>query len=157
MKIELHAIGKHGFPFVDEGIKMYQQRIDRYVRFEYFIHPDVKNVASLSESERKKRESKLLLDNIIEGDYIVLLDEKGKLLSSRELSLFVQQRMNAGNKTVKFMIGGAYGFSEDLYLRADQKISLSKLTFPHDLVRLVFIEQLYRSLTIIKGEKYHHD
>jgi 23S rRNA (pseudouridine1915-N3)-methyltransferase len=117
---------------------------------------DIKNSRHLSADQQKEREGKAILDQVSTGDELVLLDVDGTELSSPGLAGWIQKRMLAGTKQVVFVVGGPYGFSEDVYKRADSKISLSRLTFPHQLVRLIFIEQLYRAMTIIKGEPYHH-
>ena len=157
MKIELLIIGKNNFSFVDEGVRTYEDRLSRYVKFERRQVPDLKNAAALSVPERRTKEGLLFLSLIEPSDFVVLLDEKGKEHTSKSFAAFLQAKMNSGIKCLKFVVGGPYGFSDELYARANEKISLSKLTFPHDLVRVIFVEQLYRAFTIIKGEKYHHD
>lgn len=156
MKIKLVTIGKTHQSFVDEGVTEFEKRIVKYIPYEKLELPAVKIPVGISVEEHKKKEAPVLLKAINEGDYLVLLDERGRNYNSVEFSAQLQKMLNRGPKSVCFMIGGAYGFDESLYKRANEKIALSSLTFSHQLVRLVFAEQLYRALTIIKGEKYHH-
>lgn len=157
MKIELITIGKNSFPFVNEGIQTYVERTTKYIRFEIKYLSDIKNNVSLNVEARKNKEYELLKKEITPSDFIVLLDQKGKAMTSLDFAGYIQQKMNSGIKDIKFFVGGPYGFADELYQLNYDKISLSKLTFPHDLVRVIFVEQLYRALTILKGEKYHHE
>ena len=141
---------------MNELISEYQKRLGFYVNFELTIIPDIKNTKHLSEEQQKEKEGELILKKCNKGDYLILLDEKGKSYSSLNFSSFLQSKMNAGLKRVIFVIGGPYGFSEAVYQKANEKISLSKMTFSHQMVRLFIIEQLYRSFTILKNEPYHH-
>ena len=156
MKITLLMVGSTDRKYLNEGIEDYQKRLIHYLPFEMRVVPDVKNSRHLTEDQQKEREGKAVLEQVGTGDELVLLDVEGTEFSSTGMAGWIEKRMLAGAKQVIFVIGGPYGFSEALYKRADSKISLSKLTFPHQLVRLLFIEQLYRAMTIIKGEPYHH-
>ena len=139
------------------AIKEYVERTRHYIPFEMEVVSELKNTKSLSESQQKEREADLLLRAFQPGDFIVLLDEHGKEYRSIEFARQLQNTMSAGGKDIIFIIGGAYGFSDEVYARADGKISLSKMTFSHQMVRAIFAEQLYRAFTIIKGEPYHHE
>ncbi len=138
------------------GCDIYRGRIPHYTPFAHEIIPALKNTKALSENQQKEKEGIILLAKINESDYVVLLDEEGKEFTSKQLANFVQQRMLSGVKRVLYITGGPYGFSDSLYKRADMKLSLSKMTFSHQMVQLIFLEQLYRAYTIIKGEPYHH-
>ncbi len=156
MKIELWAIGKTSFPYLEEGFSIYQKRLGRYLKFTWTVFSDVKNAKNLSEQELKKKEGQLFLDKIRPQDALILLDENGKQYSSVDFSNFLQRQLLSPQKRLIFIIGGAYGFSDDVYQRANFKISLSKMTFSHQMVRLIFVEQLYRAMTILNNEPYHH-
>ena len=156
MKIKLLFIGKDDAEMFQQSIDFYSKKIQFYNPFEMIAIPYLKNTKSLSEAEQKKKEGESILKKIENSDYVVLLDEHGKEKKSIEFSLFIQQNLNSGIKSLIFVIGGAYGFSEEIYQRANQKLSLSQLTFPHLMTRLVFVEQLYRSFTILRNEPYHH-
>lgn len=156
MKIKLLAIGKTDDAYLVTGIEKFINRLGHYIPFEMAIIPDVKQGGKMTADKLKEEEGKLLLQKIQGGDMVVLLDEKGKLFSSPEFSVFLQKKMNAGISTLVFVIGGPFGFSTQVYERANDSLSLSKMTFSHQMVRLFFTEQLYRAFTIIKGEKYHH-
>ena len=142
--------------FVAEGVKEFEGRIKKYVSYERIELPVVKISPETSPFELKKKEAIILLKQISDGDYLVLLDENGKIYNSVEFASQLQKMMNRGVKNICFMIGGAYGFDQSVYDRADSKIALSAMTFSHQLVRVIFAEQLYRGLSILKGEKYHH-
>ena len=157
MKIVLLTVGKTTAKNIVSGIEMYTERIRHYVPFELVSIPDLKSTAALSADQQKVREGQGIITALNPGDRVVLLDERGEMLTSRQFAQRFQQRMSAGVKRLVFVVGGPYGFSEEVYARADARLSLSAMTFPHDLVRLLFIEQLYRAMTILKGEKYHHD
>lgn len=157
MKITLLVIGKTDEPYLETGIAKYVGRLEHYVPFELKVIPDIKNRKTLSEAQQKKLEGELLLAQFQPGDSIVLLDENGKTFSSRNFSKWIENQMNTGCKRLVFVIGGPYGFSQEVYERANSKISLSEMTFSHQMVRLIFVEQLYRAFTILKGEAYHHD
>ena len=156
MKIKLIAIGKTDSKDLQPLIEEYSKRLSFYVSFNFEIIPDIKNAKNLSEKQQKIAEGNELLKRIEKSDTIIILDEKGKTFSSVEFSVFLQKKMNSGLKNLIFIIGGPYGFSEEIYQRANAKISLSTMTFSHQMVRLFFIEQLYRGFTILKNEPYHH-
>ena len=137
-------------------IEEYQKRLSFYSKFDLEIIPDSKNVKNLSESQQKEKEGELILAKITPTDQLILLDENGKTFSSVGFSFFFQKKMNSGVKTLVFVIGGPYGFSDTVYAKAQGKISLSLMTFSHQMVRLFFIEQLYRGFTILRNEPYHH-
>lgn len=157
MKIKLLAIGKTDDKSLQALIGTYQERLKHYVKFELAIIPDIKNAKNLSQKQQKEKEGLLLLSKLQAGDQLVLLDEKGRDFRSVEFSNFLQKKMNSGFKQLVFVIGGPYGFSEEVYQRAQGKISLSKMTFSHQMIRLFFTEQLYRAFTILKNEPYHHE
>ena len=157
MKIKLIAVGKTNAKYLVEGEKEYEKRLKHYTKFEEIIIPDVKQSGKLSENELKKKESQMILGKLENSDHVILLDDKGKLYSSLQFSEFLQQKMNSGLKSLVFVIGGAYGFSDELYQIANSKFSLSKMTFSHQMVRIIFKEQLYRGFSILRGEKYHHE
>lgn len=156
MKIKLLFIGKLQADTFQEALSQYIKKINHYIPFEQVAIPYLKTGKTISQDEQKKLEGELILKKISANDYVVLLDEKGKQLTSVEFSSFVQQQANAGFKNIVFIIGGAYGFSSEVYQRKDQAISLSKMTFPHIMTRLIFAEQLYRACTILNHEPYHH-
>ena len=156
MTIKLLAIGKTDNKNLQSLIEDYQKRLSFYIKFDLEILPDIKNVKNLSESQQKEKEGELILAKITPTDQLILLDENGKTFSSIAFSEELQKKMNAGLKTLVFVIGGPYGFSEAVYAKAQGKISLSALTFSHQMVRLFFIEQLYRGFTILRNEPYHH-
>lgn len=156
MTIKLLAIGKTDNKNLQSLIEDYQKRLSFYIKFDLEILPDIKNVKNLSESQQKEKEGELILAKITPTDQLILLDENGKTFSSVAFSEELQKKMNAGLKTLVFVIGGPYGFSEAVYAKAQGKISLSPLTFSHQMVRLFFIEQLYRGFTILRNEPYHH-
>lgn len=157
MKVKLICIGKTGKKFLEDGENEYMQRVKYYVQIERVEIPDLKNARKLTFEQIKQMEGKEILSKIGSGEQLILLDERGSLLSSVEFSNFVQQRFNAGGKALVFVIGGAYGFSPEVYEAAHGKISLSKMTFSHQMIRIIFFEQLYRAMTILKGEPYHHE
>lgn len=157
MKIILLQTGKTNEKYVSEGIEVYSARIKRYSGFEIITVPDVKNSGYMSEQELKAKEGKKILESVREGDYLVLLDERGREFRTTEFSAWLEKKLNQPGKRLIFISGGAFGLSEEVYSKADMKISLSKMTFPHQLVRLIFVEQLYRALSIMKGSPYHHE
>lgn len=156
MTIKLLAIGKTDDPALQDLTEMYIKRLLFYNKFEVEIIPDIKNAKNLDENQQKQKEGELLIAKLTTSDYVVLLDENGTQYSSEDFSVFLQKRMNSGLKQLIFIVGGPYGFSEELYRRADSKLSLSKMTFSHQMVRLFFVEQVYRAFTILKNEPYHH-
>jgi 23S rRNA (pseudouridine1915-N3)-methyltransferase len=156
VKITLIQFGKTHFDFVNEGFDVFEKRLKHYTKFEQLTLELPAKLRSADGEQVKKAEGELLLKKIQPTDYLVLLDEKGSTFSSREFAAMLQKTANTQNHCV-FVIGGAFGFSKEVYDRANTKISLSKMTFSHQLIRLIFIEQLYRSFTILKGEPYHND
>ena len=157
MTIRLLTIGKTDSKQLEELISIYEKRLSHYVKFEFDIIPDIKNSKNLSEEQQKQKEGELILKQVTPSDFLIVLDENGKQFSSVEFSNLLQKRMNSGIKNLVFVIGGPYGFSNEVYLRANSKISLSKMTFSHQMVRLFVVEQIYRAFTILKNEPYHHD
>jgi 23S rRNA (pseudouridine1915-N3)-methyltransferase len=156
MQIKLIAIGKTDDKQLLQLIEQYQKRLKHYIKFDLDIIPDIKNVKNLSEKQQKEKEGDLILKKINSTDILVLLDENGKQFSSVDFSSYLQKKMNAGIKQLVFVIGGPYGFSETVYQKAQGKISLSKMTFSHQMIRLFVVEQIYRGFTILKNEPYHH-
>ena len=156
MQIKLIAIGKTDSSELERLISVYQNRLAHYVRFSFEVIPDLKNTKSFSEKLQKEEEGKLILSKIMPTDRLILLDENGKEMNSIGFSNFLQKQMNSGLKQLVFVIGGPYGFSEAVYKKAVGTLSLSKMTFSHQMVRLFVIEQLYRGFTILKNEPYHH-
>ena len=157
MKIKLLAIGKTDNKELLQLIQVYQNRLKHYIKFELEIIPDIKKVKNLSENQQKIKEGELILKQLQSADELILLDEKGKEFRSIEFSKYLQKKMNSGIKQLVFVIGGPYGFSEEVYKKSKGKISLSKMTFSHQMVRLFIVEQVYRAFTIIKNEPYHHE
>lgn len=156
MKIQLILIGKTTENYLIEGFSLYEKRINNYIDFKTTVIPELKNAKNLSFELIKKQESELILKQITNNDFVVLLDENGKNNNSVEFAKFINSQMLKSIKNLVFIVGGAYGFSENVYARANDKISLSKMTFSHQLVRLIFAEQLYRAFTILNNEPYHH-
>lgn len=155
MKIKIIAVGKTDDHYLQEGIEKYIQRLQHYTVIEKIIVPAVKSKGKLSVSVQKDQEAALISKHIAEKDILVLLDEKGKQYTSTLFSGFIQKRLNAG-QPLAFVIGGPFGFASALYEKANFKLSLSEMTFSHQMIRLFFVEQLYRAFTILRGEKYHH-
>lgn len=156
MTIKMLAIGKTDDGSLQGLIDTYVKRLGHYNRFELEIIPDLKNTKNLEVEQQKIKEGKIILGKVSASDYLVLLDENGKQYSSEAFSEYIQKRLNSGLKQLIFVIGGPYGFSEEVYQRAQSKVSLSKMTFSHQMVRLFFVEQVYRAFTILKNEPYHH-
>lgn len=156
MNIKLIAIGKTDDKELNSLIDNYINRLKFYIKFSFEVIPDLKNAKNLSESQQKEKEGKLILNQVDTSDVLLLLDEKGKQYDSVAFSEVLQKHMNSGIKQLIFVIGGPYGFSPEVYDRANGKLSLSKMTFSHQMIRLFFIEQLYRGFTILKNEPYHH-
>lgn len=157
MKIIIVAIGKTSTKYISQGIDHYLERLKHYIQIEMMALPDIKSTRSFTEEKQKKLEGEQILSVLQPGDRVILLDERGKQPSSREFSKNLEQLMNQGLKRVVFVIGGPYGFSEEVYQRANSMLSLSKMTLTHEMVRLFFVEQIYRAMTILRGEPYHHD
>ena len=156
MKITLLVVGKTTDTIVENLTNVYIKRLEHYLDFQFQIIPELKNTKAMSEAEQKQREGELILKAAHGASRVVLLDEKGSEYTSVEFSQKISGYMNSGQKSVVFVIGGPYGFSPEVYKAAHEKISLSKMTFSHQMVRAIFTEQLYRAFTIIKGEPYHH-
>jgi 23S rRNA (pseudouridine1915-N3)-methyltransferase len=156
MQIKLIAIGKTDHSAIQQLTDEYIKRLGHYIRFEFEQLPDLKQTKGLSEALQKEKEGEMILKKIQNSDELVLLDEKGRECGSLEFSDYLQKKMNAGLRQLIFVIGGPYGFSEEIYQRANGKLSLSRMTFSHQMVRVFFVEQLYRAFTILKNEPYHH-
>ena len=157
MKIKLILIGKTSFKFVETGIDMYQKRLKRFADFELILIPDLKNTKKMAEKEFKIKEGALILKTITNSDFVVLLDEKGKSLNSVKFADFIENKLSTSVKQLVFIVGGAYGFSQEIYNRSNMLLSLSAMTFSHQIIRLFFMEQIYRAFTIIKGLPYHNE
>ncbi len=157
MKIKLLAIGKTDDKNLSQLIDIYQKRLRHYINFELVTIPDIKKAKNLSENQQKDKEGELILKELEITDQLVLLDEKGQELRSVAFANFLQKKMNAGHKQIVFVIGGPYGFSDTVYQKAMAKVSLSKMTFSHQMIRLFVVEQVYRAFTILKNEPYHHE
>ena len=156
MKITLLVVGKTTSGYLAKVIDEYTSRISHYVKFDIQYLADIKNSRNQSESQQKVNEGRLIVNAIERNDYVVLLDEHGKELTSVAFADYIQKRMLGGAKRLVFVVGGPYGFSQEVYDRADDRLSLSQITFSHEMVRLIFAEQLYRAFTILRGEPYHH-
>lgn len=157
MKITLLTVGKTDIPWVKEGLEMYLSRLRHYVNFEIREIPELKKVSALSKEQIKQKEGELILKETKPSDDVILLDEHGGEYRSVEFAELIGKKMALSSRDIVFVIGGAYGFSQEVYARKDSMLSLSKMTYSHQLVRTVFAEQLYRAFTIIKGEPYHHE
>lgn len=157
MRISLIVIGKTDARYFDEAIKEYQNRLGHYIPFDMCIIPDIKNTKSMSVMQQKEKEGELILKTLQAGDYLVLLDERGKEFSSLQFSSYIEKKTHTVSKRLVFVVGGPYGFSDEVYGKASEKISLSKMTFSHQMIRLIFVEQLYRAMTILNNEPYHHE
>lgn len=157
MEIELLTVGKTTTGYIQTGIDEYLKRLKRYIGYSIKSIPDIKNAKNLSEEMQKKAEGDLILAYLSPSDFVVLLDERGEMLSSVGFSDFIQKGMLSGRKRMIFIVGGPYGFSSEVYARTDKKLSFSKMTFSHEMIRLFFTEQVYRAMTILRGEPYHHE
>lgn len=157
MKITFLVLGKTDDKYINEGISKYLNRLKHYIKFELVEIPDLKNTKNLREDQQKAKEAELIQKALNPTDHVILLDEKGTEFTSRKFSEFLNKKMVSGIQNLVFIVGGPYGFDESIYKLASSKISLSKMTFSHQMVRLFFIEQVYRGFTILKGEPYHHD
>lgn len=157
MKITLLTVGKTDKDWVRQGMDIYVSRLKHYIPFSVVEIPELRNVSALTKDQIKTREGELILKNIRPTDDVILLDERGKEYTSAELAKVIQDKMSYTGKDMVYVIGGAYGFSEAVYQRANSKISLSRMTFSHQMVRAIFVEQIYRAFTIMKGEPYHHE
>ena len=156
MNIKLIAVGKTDNPALQQLISTYEKRLSYYINFELQLLPDIKNSKSLSEEQQKIKEGELILSYVEPSHLLILLDERGKEYTSIAFADELQKKMNTGIKQLTFVIGGPYGFSQAIYQRANSKLSLSKLTFSHQMIRLFFVEQIYRAFTILRNEPYHH-
>ena len=156
MKIVLLTIGKTSEKYLIEGIAQYQKRLKHYTQFEMLEILNIKNAKNFSNAELMKKEGELILKQLQNSDHLILLDDKGKDFTSTKFAEKLQSWMLSGKKRLVFVVGGAYGFSEDIYARGNEKLSLSKMTFSHQMVRLFFVEQIYRGYTILNNEPYHH-
>lgn len=157
MKVLLLMMGRTDAGFWMDALKEYTARLKHYITFETEIIPDVKNSKNKTESQQKEQEGALILNALKVGDHCVLLDERGEEYTSKQFAAYLDKRMQAAPKRLVFVIGGPYGFSNEVYARAREQISVSKMTFSHQMIRPIFVEQLYRAMTILRGEKYHHD
>lgn len=157
MKITLLTMGKTDVPWVQKGLKLYAERLSHYVRFEICEIPELKKASAYTQTQIKNKEGDLLLKKIRTSDHVILLDEHGKERTSIEFAEKIKNHANRNGRDLVFVIGGAYGFSQEVYNRADGLFSLSKMTFSHQMVRTIFTEQLYRAFTILKGQPYHHE
>ena len=157
MNVELIVVGKTDSKEVDALVEMYTKRINHYIKFGITYLPDLRNTKNLSEAQQKSGEGDMILAALQSSDFVVLLDEGGKEFRSVEFAAWVEKKMASGLRRLVFVIGGPYGFSEAVYGRADTKLSLSKMTFSHQIVRAIFAEQLYRAFTILRNEPYHHE
>lgn len=156
MKVVVLLIGKNNEKFISEGIEIYASRIKKYCGFEIITIPELKNTKNMPEDEQKIKEGKKIQEFLGKEDYCILLDERGNEYDTVTFARWIERQAVVSTKRLVFVVGGPYGFSDEVYSRSDIKISLSKMTFPHQLVRLLFMEQLYRAFTVIKGEPYHH-
>jgi 23S rRNA (pseudouridine1915-N3)-methyltransferase len=156
MNIKLILVGKTEEKYLREGIEIFEKRLKNYVNFEMIIIPSLKETKSLSPQTVKEKEGELILKQVLKYDKIILFDEKGLEFTSMDYSVFLQKHMNAGVKNLCFVVGGAFGFSDEVYKKADQKVALSKMTFSHQMIRLLIVEQIYRAFTILKNEPYHN-
>lgn len=157
MKATLILVGKTVDKRFAELISEYTNRLKHYINFEINTIPELKNTKSLTSEQQKNSEAELIIKNLQPSDYVVLLDEHGKEMRSIEMADWMKRKMNTINKRIVFIIGGPYGFSQKIYDIAHEKLSMSKMTFSHQMIRLIFVEQLYRSMTILNGEPYHHE
>ena len=157
MRLTLLAVGKTDIKWVKDGLEVYASRLAHYIPFEVNEIPELKNVSALTKEQIKLREGELILKALRPSDFVVLLDEHGREMRSTEFAAWIEEKISRSGRDIVFVIGGAYGFAQSVYSRADGKMSLSRMTFSHQMVRTIFAEQLYRAFTIIKGEPYHHE
>lgn len=157
MKITLLVIGKTDAVYFIDAVNDYQKRLEHYIPFELQVIPDIKNTKNLTVEQQKEKEGELILKNIQPGDYLALLDEKGKEYTSMQFASYIEKKTHTVNKRLVFIIGGPYGFAQQVYDKANEKLTLSRMTFSHQMVRLIFVEQLYRAMTILNNEPYHHE
>lgn len=157
LKAELWITGKTSFSYIDEGIDIYEKRLKHYLKFQIQLFPDIRNAKNMSPELLKTKECEQQLHKLEKDDFLILLDERGKNLTSVEFAGFMEKMLVQTQKRLVFVIGGAHGFSQAMYDRAQMQLSLSKMTFSHQMIRLFFVEQLYRAMTIVKGESYHNE
>ena len=157
MKIVLIAVGRTSTQYIADATSEFLKRVNRYAPMDIVIVPDLKSTRGITEEVQKQKEGAGIMASLQPGDHVCLLDERGIEMTSREFATMIDRRMNQGLKRLVFVIGGPYGFSQEVYSRADSKMSLSRMTFTHEMVRLFFVEQVYRAMTIMRGEPYHHD
>jgi 23S rRNA (pseudouridine1915-N3)-methyltransferase len=157
MKLELWMQGQTAFDYIKNGVEIYEKRLKHFIPFESVVIADIKNAKSMTEEQLKQKEGEQILKKIDPNDYLILLDERGKQFSSLQFSELLEGYLQSNYKKIIFLIGGAYGFSEDVYKRANAQWSLSKLTFSHQMVRLFVVEQIYRGMSILRGLPYHHE
>lgn len=157
MKITLLVIGKTDARYFVDAISEYEKRLVHYIPYEMEVIPDLKNTKNISEEQQKDKEGELILKNLQAGDYLVLLDDKGKEYTSLKFAQYIEKKTHTVPKRLVFVIGGPYGFSQAVYDRANEKLTLSRMTFSHQMVRLIFVEQVYRAMTILNNEPYHHE
>ena len=157
MEIKLITVGKTDVQWVREGLELYASRLKHYIPFSVVEIPELKKVSALSRQQIMQKEGELILKHLSPGDHLILLDEHGREFRSMEFAEHLEHLLSMGGKNLVFVVGGAFGFSDAVYARAHSKISLSRMTFSHQMVRIIFAEQLYRAFTILKGEPYHHE
>jgi 23S rRNA (pseudouridine1915-N3)-methyltransferase len=157
MKVELWMTGKTAFAYLQEGMVLYEKRLSHYLPFRVVIFPDVKKAKNLNPEQLKEKESEAVLSKIKKEDFLILLDEHGKQYSSVDFARFLEHKLQLSHSRLVLLVGGAFGFSAALYARGNAKVSLSKMTFSHQMVRLFALEQIYRSMTILRGEPYHNE
>ena len=157
MKIEFWLTGKTAFSYLEEGMRLYEKRLERYLSFQTVVLPEVKNANKLPPEQLKKKEGELVLKKLNPDDWLILLDERGRLFTSVGFAQFMEQKLLLGKRRLVFLLGGAWGFSGAVYERANEKISLSKMTFSHQMIRVFFLEQLFRAMTILRNEPYHNE
>ena len=157
MKITLLVIGKTDAGYFIDAVNEYQKRLEHYIPFDIQVIPDIKNTKNLTADQQKDKEGDLILKNLQAGDYLVLLDDKGKEYTSLQFASYIEKKTHTVNKRLVFLIGGPYGFSQTIYNKANEKLTLSRMTFSHQMVRLIFVEQLYRAMTILNNEPYHQE
>lgn len=157
MNIELLVVGKTDSKEVEALVELYARRVNRYCKFAVTALPDIRNTKNLTAKQQRTAEGEALLRQFAEGDFVALLDERGEEMRSVEFALWIQKRLNGGVRRLVMVVGGPYGFSDEVYRRADARLSLSRMTFSHQIVRAIFAEQIYRAFTILRNEPYHHE
>jgi 23S rRNA (pseudouridine1915-N3)-methyltransferase len=157
MKITLLVIGKTDAGYFVDAVDEYRKRLEHYIPFELQVIPDIKNTKNLTDIQQKEKEGELILKSLQAGDYLVLLDDKGKEYTSVQFASYIEKKTHTVAKRLVFVVGGPYGFSPAIYEKASEKLTLSRMTFSHQMVRLIFVEQLYRAMTILNNEPYHHE